>query len=223
MTGPAGMGDGGLPDDGGARHLKRGQRMPDLDLDTLAGLSQLQAGLTHGHPTGLAAAELTAYAVRVLLDGVPLADLPAWLWDRAMRQRTVYRGDWLGDLWGLQPQATTPEAFIAQGWDECHAAVRRLEAALGAPDRDADPCEATGEGWVAEDAVATGLHCALLYPDDPVAALARAARTSGDSDTLACVAGALLGAAHGSAAWPREWADRIEYRDQLAALGAAWD
>ena len=57
--------------------------LPDLDLDTLAGLSQLQAGLTHGHPTGLAASELTAYAVRILLDGVPLADVPAWLRDRA--------------------------------------------------------------------------------------------------------------------------------------------
>lgn len=38
----------------------------DVDLDTLAGLAQLQAGLTHGHPTGLAASELTAYAVFAL-------------------------------------------------------------------------------------------------------------------------------------------------------------
>jgi ADP-ribosylglycohydrolase len=198
--------------------------VPGIDDETLAGVAQLQAGMTHGHPTALAAADLMAYAVKALArDGAGLADLPGLLLDRCRTQREVYRVDWLGDLWGLQPLATTPEAFIAQGWDECHAAVRRLEAALRAPDRDADPCEATGEGWVAEDAVATGLHCALLYPDDPVAALARAARTSGDSDTLACVAGALLGAAHGSAAWPREWADRIEYRDELAALGAAWD
>jgi hypothetical protein len=39
-----------------------------------------QAGLTHGHPTGLAAAELTAYGW-VLLDGATLAGLPARLRD----------------------------------------------------------------------------------------------------------------------------------------------
>ena len=37
MTGAAGTGGGELPDDGGARHLKRGQRMPDLDLPTTSG------------------------------------------------------------------------------------------------------------------------------------------------------------------------------------------
>jgi ADP-ribosylglycohydrolase len=197
--------------------------VPGIDEETLAGVAQLQAGMTHGHPTALAAAELMAYAVKALArDGAALADLPARLLDRCRSQRDVYRDDWLDGLWD-RPGATTPDEFIAQGWDECLAAVRRLEAALVAPDREADPCDATGEGWVAEEAVATGALCALLYPDDPVAALARAARTRGDSDTLACVAGALLGAAHGSAAWPQAWADRIEYRDDLRALGAAWD
>jgi peroxiredoxin len=33
------MGNDTLPDDGAARHLKRGQRMPDLDLPTTAGRS----------------------------------------------------------------------------------------------------------------------------------------------------------------------------------------
>jgi ADP-ribosylglycohydrolase len=183
----------------------------------------LQAGMTHGHPTALAAAELMAYAVKALArDGADLADLPALLRDRCRSQRDVYRDDWLDGLWD-RPGATTPDEFIAHGWDECLAAVRRLEAALAAPDHEADPCDATGEGWVAEEALATGVLCALLYPDDPVAALARAARTRGDSDTLACVAGALLGAAHGFPAWPQAWAGRIEYGDELRVLGAAWD
>jgi peroxiredoxin len=33
----AGAGGGALPDDGGARHLKRGQRLPNLDLPTTSG------------------------------------------------------------------------------------------------------------------------------------------------------------------------------------------
>lgn len=39
VTAAAGIGGDTLPDDGGARHLRRGQRMPDLDLPTTAGRS----------------------------------------------------------------------------------------------------------------------------------------------------------------------------------------
>ncbi|MDG4808240.1 ADP-ribosylglycohydrolase family protein [Micromonospora sp. WMMD1120] len=194
----------------------------DVDPDTLAGLSQLQAGLTHGHPTGLAASELTAYAVVALRGGGTLAELPALLHERALSERLVYREDWLGDLW-QRSGAQTPEAFIAQGWDECLAVLSRLTKALAQPDDGGDPCRSTGEGWVAEEALATALLCAVRHADDPVAALARAATTAGDSDSIAALAGAFLGAAHGMAAWPDGWADRIEYADQLAALGAAWD
>jgi ADP-ribosylglycohydrolase len=196
--------------------------LPGIDDDTLANLAQLQAGLTHGHPTALAASELTAYAVRVLVRGeAGLADLPELLRDRARQQRTIFRADWLGDLW-LRPGATTPEDYIARGWDDCLGVLGRLDAALPAADRDTDPCLQTGAGWIAEEALATALLCALLYADDPVAGLARAATTSGDSDSIACLAGAMLGAAHGIDAWPDKWAARIEYADQLAALSRAF-
>ncbi|WBB82041.1 ADP-ribosylglycohydrolase family protein [Micromonospora sp. WMMD882] len=189
----------------------------DVDDDTFAGLAQLQAGLTHGHPTGLAASELTAYAVRALRAGVPLAELPDELVGHARRQRRVYRHDWLGDLW-QRPGATDPAEFIARGWDECLAVLARLTRALAGPDDGGDPCRLTGEGWIAEEALATALFCAVRHADDPVAGLARGATTAGDSDSIAALAGAFLGAAHGMAAWPADWATRIEYADQLALL-----
>ncbi|MEO3769937.1 ADP-ribosylglycohydrolase family protein [Micromonospora sp. B9E7] len=194
----------------------------DVDLDTLAGLAQLQAGLTHGHPTGLAASELTAYAVFALRAGATLPELPALLTERARSQRLVYREQWLGDLW-QRPGVGTPEEFIARGWDECLAVLGRLTDVLGQPDDGGDPCQATGEGWVAEEALATALLCAVRHADDPIAALARGATTAGDSDSIAALAGAFVGAAVGMAAWPSGWADRIEYADQLAALGTTWD
>ncbi|MEU5934742.1 ADP-ribosylglycohydrolase family protein [Micromonospora sp. NPDC047187] len=194
----------------------------DVDLDTLAGLAQLQAGLTHGHPTGLAASELTAYAVFVLRAGVPLPDLPAVLTERALSQRRVYSERWLGDLW-QRAGSGSPQEFIVQGWDECLAVLGRLTRTLAQPDDGGDPCRATGEGWVAEEALATALLCAVRHADDPVAALARGATTAGDSDSIAALAGAFVGAAVGMTAWPREWANRIEYADQLATLGAIWD
>lgn len=93
--------------------------------------------------------------------------------------------------------------FTARGWDECLGVLDRLEAALGAPDREADPCLATGAGWIAEEALATGLLCFLLFPDEPLTALRRAACTSGDSDSIACLTGAFAGARLGAGAWPR--------------------
>ncbi|MGC4890693.1 ADP-ribosylglycohydrolase family protein [Micromonospora sp. DT227] len=194
----------------------------DVDLDTLAGLAQLQAGLTHGHPTGLAASELTAYAVRLLRDGAALPALPGLLTERAREQRTVYRGEWLGDLW-QRPGVTDPVEFIARGWDDCLRVLGRLEAALARPDDGGDPCRLTGEGWIAEEALATALLCALRHPDEPVAALARGATTAGDSDSIAALAGAFLGAAYGMAAWPAGWSARIEYADQLTALADPLD
>ncbi|MCK7623229.1 ADP-ribosylglycohydrolase family protein [Streptomyces sp. RS10V-4] len=196
--------------------------VPGLTPGQRAGAAQFQAALTHGHPTALAASDLTAYAVRALADGEPPAGLPGLLRAYARTQRATYHEDWLGDLWRRSP-APSPAAFIARGWDECLAVLDRLETALAAPDREADPCLATGAGWIAEEALATGLLCFLLFPDEPVTALRRAACTSGDSDSIACLAGAFAGARLGAGAWPDAWADRIEYRADLLALGAAWD
>ena len=195
---------------------------PGFDLDTLAGVAQLQAGLTHGHPTALAASELTAYAAWLLCRGESPVDLPRLLRDRCQSERLVYREQWLGGLW-RQAGDVQPAAFSARGWDECRSAIDRLAAALRRRDDGRDACLATGEGWIAEEALATGLYCALRHRDDPVSGLARAARTSGDSDSIASITGALLGAAHGMAAWPAHWATRIEYADQLSALSTAFE
>lgn len=196
--------------------------VPGLSPETRAALAQFQAALTHGHPTALAASDLTAWAVADLAGGGGPADLPRRARDYARSQRTVYHADWLGTLW-QRPFADSPAEFIARGWDECLGVLDRLDAALDEADRAADPCLLTGEGWVAEEAFATGLLCFLLFPDDPQSALRRAAVSSGDSDSLACLAGAFAGAHHGLSAWPADWLRRIEYRDRLARLGTAWD
>ena len=60
-----------------------------------------------------------------------------------------------------------------------------------------------------------------MYPDDPVAVIRRAAATSGDSDSIACIAGAFAGAKHGIQAWPSSWVKRIEYREHLQVMSTA--
>ncbi|MCW3059402.1 MAG: ADP-ribosylation/Crystallin [Capsulimonas sp.] len=194
----------------------------NTDPTTRAAIAQFQAALTHGHATGLAAADLTAAAVADLLGGGDLNGLTRRLREYAHSQREVYHEEWLGDLW-LQPMMKSPAAFIAQGWEECLWRMDDLDAALKNPNREVDPCTLTGAGWVAEEAFATGLLCFLLFPDNPIAAIQRAAVSSGDSDSIACLTGAFAGAHWGLTAWPEEWIANIEYRDQLETLGAYWD
>ncbi|MBD1895017.1 ADP-ribosylglycohydrolase family protein [Coleofasciculus sp. FACHB-129] len=194
----------------------------NLNETTRAAIAQFQAALTHGHPTALTASDLTATAIADLVAGANPEGLPSRLRAYAEEQRSIYHADWLGLLWE-RPSINTPEEFITRGWDECLSILDRLDAALANPNRDADPCLATGEGWIAEEAFATGLLCFLLFPEEPVAALRRAALTVGDSDSIACLTGAFAGAYLGMAAWPEEWVSRIEYRDRLAVLGNRWD
>jgi ADP-ribosylglycohydrolase len=193
-----------------------------VDATKRAAIAQFQAALTHGHPTALAASDLTAFTIAELAQGVKAQTLPSRLYEYALNQRSIYHGDWLGSLW-QQPYINTPEEFISRGWDECLAVLDRLNAALANANRDADPCLATGYGWIAEEALATGLLCFLLFPEEPLAVLRRAALTAGDSDSIACLAGAFAGAYLGMDAWPEDWVMRIEYKDKLAALGKLWD
>ncbi|MFF2730358.1 ADP-ribosylglycohydrolase family protein [Streptomyces sp. NPDC058008] len=196
--------------------------VPGLSEEQRSGAAQLQAALTHGHPTAPTASDLTARAVHLLAQGAEPMGLVGQLRSYAYENRDRYPERWLGDLWRYAGDPT-PGAYIRRGWDECLTALARVQDALRSPSPELDPCEATGDGWIAEEALATALHCFLLFPEEPVTALRRAACTRGDSDSLACLTGALAGAHLGAGAWPKEWAENIEYRSDLLSLAALWD
>ncbi|CAL9382421.1 ADP-ribosylglycohydrolase family protein [Streptomyces sp. enrichment culture] len=196
--------------------------VPGLTDEQRAGAAQLQAALTHGHPTALAASDLTAHAVYLLAQGAEPLGLVGLLRSYAYENRSRYHETWLGDLW-TRAHDPSPEHYIERGWDECLAVLERVAAALRTANPETDPCLLTGEGWIAEEALATALLCFLMFPQEPLTALRRAACTSGDSDSIACLAGAFAGAHLGASAWPEEWAERVEYRSDLVTLGALWD
>lgn len=195
-----------------------GQVTGFLTREEAAGIAQLQAAMTHGHPTALAASDATAHLTWLALSGTPVRDLLPALLEYCRSQRKVYHADWLGELWTLSKRDRSPEAFIRRGWDETIAALWTVERAMVHPQPKRDPCRATGAGWIAEEALATALHCVLLYADDPVRAVRRGAASSGDSDSLAAIAGAVMGAAYGIGAFPTDWYTRIEYRTRLDKL-----
>jgi ADP-ribosylglycohydrolase len=203
----------------------------NVDPVTRAGIAQLQAAMTHGHATALTASDLTAYAVQYLATGGDPVGMVQKLRAYVYSQWDTYHEGWLGDL-GSRTHFRSPKDaldthsgkdFIIYGWDECLGVLERLEKALEHPDRDTDPCQQTGAGWIAEEALATGLLCFLLYPESPIDAIARAATTSGDSDSIACLTGAFAGAHLGLGTWSQDWVPRIEYYNSLEMLGRAWD
>ncbi|MFB7408941.1 ADP-ribosylglycohydrolase family protein [Streptomyces sp. NPDC056202] len=196
--------------------------VPGLSEEQRAGAAQLQAALTHGHPTALAASDLTARAVYLLAQGVDPAGLVGQLRSYAYENRSRYHEHWLGNLW-TRSQDPSARHFVERGWDECLAVLERLDAVQRTADPELDPCTYTGDGWIAEEALATGLLSFLLFPEEPLTVLRRAACTRGDSDSIAALAGAFAGAHLGADAWPKEWEERVEYRSDLLTFGALWD
>jgi len=146
--------------------------------------------ITHRHPTALAASVAAAYLVKLALDGA------------------------------------APEMYIRQTLaftegisDELEYALLRVGHVLGWTNEEA-ALEHLGQGWTGEEAVALALYCLLRYPENYAACVRRAANTAGDSDSIACIAGGIMGARLGLSALPQQWMERCENRHHLINL--AW-
>jgi ADP-ribosylglycohydrolase len=158
----------------------------------LQAVARAQGVLTHRHPTSDAACIAAAYAIKLALDGVAPHD--------------------------FQPMIAR---FIGGHAPEFDSALERAVEALPWTDEEAalhyvGPTR--GGGWIAEEAVAMALYCVLKHPDDYVAAVRLGANISGDSDSVASIAGGILGARLGTAAIPADWVEALENRDYVADL-----
>ena len=106
--------------------------------------------------------------------------------------------------------ATSPAAVVAdivRSLD--HEGVRtRLESALDSRSVD-DVVQRIGDWPHATSTLGLALWCALEHAD-PVEAITVAARGNAHGDTVAAVAGALVGAIHGVSALPAGWVDHVE-------------
>jgi ADP-ribosylglycohydrolase len=104
--------------------------------------------------------------------------------------------------------------------DDFDQAMVRLTHVIGWTNEE-HALEHIGEGWVGEEALALALYCVWRYPDDYAACVRRAANTNGDSDSIACIAGGLLGARLGIGAIPPDWVTRIEASAEIGQLADA--
>ncbi|MBA3873186.1 MAG: ADP-ribosylglycohydrolase family protein [Anaerolineae bacterium] len=144
--------------------------------------------ITHRHPTAIAATVAAAYLVKLALDNAPPANYMPHLYE-----------------------------FTTGISDEFDLAILRVGHVLGWTNEDL-ALDHIGQGWVGEEAVALALYCVLRYPDDYVACMRRAANTNGDSDSIACIAGGIMGAKLGLEAIPVDWRSRCENASNISDL-----
>ena len=77
------------------------------------------------------------------------------------------------------------------------------------------------QGWAAHEAIAAAVFIVARHPADPVRAILEGANTPGDSDSIATLVGALVGARVGLAAFPRSWVEEVERSTVLLRLAAS--
>lgn len=97
-----------------------------------------------------------------------------------------------------------------------------IETAIHDAHTGADPGEVLQrlQGWAAHEAIAAAMFVVTRHPRDIRAALLEGANTPGDSDSIATLVGAMLGARFGLEALPAEWIRDVERSDELLHLAA---
>jgi ADP-ribosylglycohydrolase len=146
--------------------------------------------LTHGHPTGSLASGAAAVLVMMLADGAALSEAIAMA--KAILREQPNHEETLRAI-------ELAETYAAGNADH-PIAIARL-----------------GRGWVAEEALAISVYCALVAADFRDGVIL-AVNHDGDSDSTGAIAGNLLGAIHGVDAIPAEWLGRLELREVITEV-----
>lgn len=157
------------------------------------------AALTHGHPTGYLSAGFLAELISRLVEAEPL--------DEAIYKCHL-------TLEKCRDSSQVNSAFF------------RADTVWGNNWSVKESVRALGEGWVAEEALAISLFCALRFKDNFKAGVLAGVNHAGDSDSTGCITGAILGTLLGIEAIPSTWVESVEnsrslkeLAERLAAMG----
>ena len=155
------------------------------------------AALTHGHPLGYIPAAALVHIIAL----VSHSDMP-------LRSAV---DDMLKAI---------PSEFPADRFTEYFISIISYACDLAASSRisDIEAIEKLGEGWVAEEALAIAVYCALRYHDDFDQALIAAVNHDGDSDSTGAITGNILGACLGFNAIPEKYIEHLELRDLIIEI-----
>jgi ADP-ribosyl-[dinitrogen reductase] hydrolase len=148
------------------------------------------AAITHGHPSGFLSAGTLAVIVSLVLGGTSLEDAIRAA-KEVLRQHPSHK--------------------------ETLAAIEKAENLAKSRPQERNVPRELGKGFVAEEALAMGIYCALVannFEDGIILAV----NHSGDSDSTGTITGNLLGAAAGVEAIPDRWLGPLELRSTIEAI-----
>lgn len=151
------------------------------------------AAFTHGHKTGQLAAGALAYMIASIIEGKDL--IPSIF--SAIEKLKEENGS--------------------------HECITKLEEAVSLSQSEMEDflsISTLGGGWIAEEALAIGVYCAIKHQNDFEKALIAAVNHSGDSDSTGSITGNILGAYCGMSGIPETWIFQTELVDELKILSS---
>ncbi|TFF88261.1 MAG: hypothetical protein EU549_03365 [Promethearchaeota archaeon] len=157
-------------------------------------ISQIQSEITHGHKGATAAALASSYSVALAINKIHPKDM-------------------------IDPI----ERYCKNIHTDFDEAINRIRVALdkimsGEFKTDLEALHFIGKGWVGEEAFSMALYCAIRYPLDLKECLRTAVNHSGDSDSVGCIAGSIIGAYNGIEIVPNDWVEKLAENNRIQKL-----
>ncbi len=183
--------EAGAPNAGGCGSVMRAYPFGLLfhaDLDKVEEWAVAHSKLTHRDPIALAACGAMAIGVARLL-----------------------RGDSMSVV--VNEMVAAARRYSPKTADMMTPAIDEAQTGVGP-----EVTLARLEGWAAHEAIAAAVYIFVRHRDDPKAAILEGANTPGDSDSLATLAGALVGVRCGLSALPKAWVEQVERSEEFLDL-----
>lgn len=159
------------------------------DPEKLIKAASISGRITHTHPAADAASVAGAYAVKLALDG--------------MEPREMFE-PLLEVTQGISPEFT-------QALEDSY---KMAYSGIG----DEEGLKKLGQGWYADETFALAYFCILRYPNDYKKAVQTAVNITGDSDSVASVAGGILGARLGIEPIPVSWIEALKENEKIEEI-----
>ena len=140
------------------------------------------AAITHGHVTGYLASGAFSMIIACLVQGKTLTEALTNSMDELVKH---------------------------SGYEETTSALDLAQRLAASPASTMEAIAQLGEGWIAEEALAIAVYCALVgtsFED----ALIRSVNHDGDSDSTGAICGNIVGCMLGVDAIPIEWLKHVE-------------
>lgn len=167
------------------------------NLDKLKEIAAASATCTHDSPTARESAVATAYAVSLALrDFRPMYDLPVP--GQSFPNRKTDVPEYLEKI--VRVSGVTNSRLLRKLSQVNQVITQQPDKAF----------ERLGDSWVSDEALASALYSVFYNEFQFRDSVLTAANTNGDSDSIACISGAIAGAYHGIDAIPANWIKQIE-------------